>query len=61
MKEKHYLAPSCSAVAVNPETIIAASPSRETMTVGGTDKQVSSGSGGKTWGEVKANTVDWDE
>lgn len=59
MKKKHYLAPSCSAVAVNPETIIAAS--QETMTVGGTDKQVSSVSGGKTWGEVKANTVDWDE
>ena len=59
MKKKHYLAPSCSAVAVNPETIIAAS--RENLTVGGTDKQASSDSGGKTWGEVKANTVDWDE
>ena len=59
MKKKHYLAPSCSAVAVNPETIIATS--RENLTVGGTDTQASSGSSGKTWGEVKANTVDWDE
>lgn len=59
MKKKHYLAPACSAVAVNPETMIAAS--QETMSVGGTDKQATTGSNSKTWGEVKANTVDWDE
>ena len=59
MKKKHYLAPSCSAVAVNPETMIAASG--EKLMVGGTDTSANKGTNDKTWGEVKTNTVDWDE
>ena len=53
-----YAAPTCTTIHVAPERLIAYSG--QALEKGGNDTQAST-TNGKTWGEVKGNTVDWDE
>ena len=60
--KRNYTSPSCDIHQLGTEQMLAASPDgKQTLSVGGTDTQATQGTNEKTWGEVKANTIDWDE
>lgn len=61
--KRNYTSPSCDIHQLATEQMLAASPDgKQTLSVGGTDTEApTKGTNEKTWGEVKANTIDWDE
>ena len=61
MMKKNYFAPDCSIIEISTETLIAQSRG-ENLMVGGKDTDNgTTKTNGYTYGDVKANTVDWDE
>ena len=59
-KKHRYKTPELFVVQLEPARMMAGS-TRETLMVGGTDKEAETGANGHVWADVKANTVDWDE
>ena len=60
--KRYYTSPSCDIHQLGIEQMLAASTDgQQTLNVGGTDTEAPQGTDNKTWGEVKANTIDWDE
>jgi len=60
--KRNYTSPSCDIHQLGTEQMLAASTDgKQMLSVGGTDTNATQGTNNKTWGEVKANTIDWDE
>lgn len=59
-RREQYQAPACNIVEIETEPLMAAT-GQETLSRGGKDTEATTGTGGYSWAEVKANTVSWDE
>ena len=57
-RKEQYQAPACTIVEIETEPLM--SGTSETLSRGGQDTEAK-GTGGYSWGEVKGNTVDWDD
>jgi len=58
-RREQYQAPACSIVEIETEPLLSATV--QTISRGGKDTDVTPGTGDYSWGEVKGNTVNWDE